>query len=199
MVLPHFVPFIFDLVRMCFHLCHVDICSIPGVEVAGHPGSADRHVNRAVDPGGRCRDGEWRRGTDDVCSNGWSWPGVSIDRGGGAHRGHLAGGNGSGNDDGRGGTATTQSPPSSVDPVAVAQDRVDTAEAGVSAAEKTLAAAREGFCGTAKDYVETLNRYGYVFTDATATVGDVQTLGADLVGTSGRGCDGRRYGSNGQQ
>lgn len=86
-----------------------------------------------------------------------------------------------GNDDGRGGTATTQSPPSSVDPVAVAQDRVDTAEAGVSAAEKTLAAAREGFCGTAKDYVETLDRYGHVFTDATATVGDVQTLGADLV------------------
>ena len=51
----------------------------------------------------------------------------------------------------------------------------------MSAAESALVSAREDFCGAAKGYVETLDRYGRVFTDRSATVGDVQTLGADLV------------------
>lgn len=67
------------------------------------------------------------------------------------------------------------------DPVAVAQARVTDAEAGVTAAEDALTAAHTNFCTTAKDYVEILNRYGRLFNDSAATVGDVQTLGADLV------------------
>ena len=67
------------------------------------------------------------------------------------------------------------------DPVAVAQARVDTATAGVTDAEGALISAHQDFCGTAKGYVEILDRYGRVFTDRSATVGDVQTLGADLV------------------
>ena len=55
------------------------------------------------------------------------------------------------------------------------------AEAGVSGAQGALTSAHQNFCVAAKDYVETLDRYGRVFTDRSATVGDVQTLGADLV------------------
>ena len=44
-----------------------------------------------------------------------------------------------------------------------------------------LAAAGEQFCRDAKGYVEALDRYGKLFTDEAATVGDVETLGADLV------------------
>ncbi len=67
------------------------------------------------------------------------------------------------------------------DPVAVAQTRVSDAEAGVSGAEGALTSAHQNFCVASKDYVETLDRYGRLFTDRSATVGDVQTLGADLV------------------
>ena len=59
--------------------------------------------------------------------------------------------------------------------------RVSDAEEGVSGAESALATAHQDFCGAAKGYVEILDRYGRVFTDRSATVGDVQTLGADLV------------------
>jgi peptidoglycan hydrolase-like protein with peptidoglycan-binding domain len=76
---------------------------------------------------------------------------------------------------------TPSSSAAPADPVAVAQTRVDDAEAGVSAAEEALTAAHLNFCGTAEDYVEILDRYGRVFTDRSASVGDVQTLGADLV------------------
>ena len=62
-----------------------------------------------------------------------------------------------------------------------AQARVADAEAGVKGAEGALTSAHQNFCVTAKDYVETLDRYGRLFTDRSATVGDVQTLGADLV------------------
>jgi len=67
------------------------------------------------------------------------------------------------------------------DPVAVAQARVSDAGAGVSGAEGVLTSAHQNFCVASKDYVETLDRYGRLFTDRSATVGDVQTLGADLV------------------
>ena len=62
-----------------------------------------------------------------------------------------------------------------------AQARMADAEAGVKGAEGALTSAHQNFCVTAKDYVETLDRYGRLFTDRSATVGDVQTLGADLV------------------
>ena len=51
----------------------------------------------------------------------------------------------------------------------------------MSGAQTALTSAHQNFCGAAKGYVETLDRYGRVFTDRSATVGDVQTLGADLV------------------
>lgn len=79
----------------------------------------------------------------------------------------------------RGGT--TEQTSTSADPVAVAQARVTDAEQGVTAAEQALTTAHESFCGTASVYVEGLDRYGRVFTDRSATVGDVQGLGADLV------------------
>ena len=51
----------------------------------------------------------------------------------------------------------------------------------MSAAEDALTSAHQNFCGATEGYIETLDRYGRVFTDSSATVGDVQTLGADLV------------------
>ena len=63
----------------------------------------------------------------------------------------------------------------------MAQARVGDAEEGVSGAQSALVSAHEDFCGAAEGYVETLDRYGRVFTDRATTVGDVQTLGADLV------------------
>jgi len=70
---------------------------------------------------------------------------------------------------------------SAADPVADAEARVAAAEDGVTTAQDAFASAQEGFCGSATGYVETLDRYGRVFTDRKATVGDVQTLGDDLV------------------
>jgi peptidoglycan hydrolase-like protein with peptidoglycan-binding domain len=67
------------------------------------------------------------------------------------------------------------------DPVAAADAQVAAAEEGVTAAQDALAAANEQFCVDAEGYVEALDRYGMLFTDAEATVGDVQTGGADLV------------------
>jgi peptidoglycan hydrolase-like protein with peptidoglycan-binding domain len=63
----------------------------------------------------------------------------------------------------------------------VAQARVDTAQAGVTAAEGALTQAGQTLCGAAGGYVEALDRYGKVFSDNAATVGDVRTLGADLT------------------
>ena len=80
-----------------------------------------------------------------------------------------------------GSVTTSPSTTASQDPVAAAQARVAEAEKGVTDAESALASAHGAFCGAAKDYVETLDRYGRVFIDRAATVGDVQTLGADLV------------------
>jgi len=76
---------------------------------------------------------------------------------------------------------TTPTTSTSADPIAVAQARVDDAQTAVSDAENALTSAHQTFCGTATGYVEILDRYGRVFTDRAATVGDVQTLGADLI------------------
>ena len=47
--------------------------------------------------------------------------------------------------------------------------------------QEALEAAGEQFCADAESYLEVLDRYGKLFTDEAATVGDIQTLGADLV------------------
>ena len=67
------------------------------------------------------------------------------------------------------------------DPVAAAEARVEEAESGVADSQKALEAAGEQFCADAESYIEVLDRYGKLFTDDAATVGDIQTLGADLV------------------
>jgi predicted lipoprotein with Yx(FWY)xxD motif/murein L,D-transpeptidase YcbB/YkuD len=67
------------------------------------------------------------------------------------------------------------------DPVAAAEARVAAAESGVADAQEALDAAVEQSCVDVENYVEVLDRYGRLFSDDAATVGDVQTLGADLV------------------
>ena len=67
------------------------------------------------------------------------------------------------------------------DPVAAAEAQVEAAEAGVTEAQDALTVAGEQFCSEATGYVEALDRYGMLFTDEVATVGDVTTAGADLV------------------
>ena len=67
------------------------------------------------------------------------------------------------------------------DPVAAAQQRVTAAESGATQADADLTAAHANFCTVGQDYVEKVDRYGRVFTDKAATVGDINTLGADLV------------------
>ena len=72
-------------------------------------------------------------------------------------------------------TITTQ------DPVAAAEATVAAAEGGLTTASDALVSAGEQFCSEATGYVEVLDRYGKLFTDGVATVGDVKTGGADLT------------------
>jgi predicted lipoprotein with Yx(FWY)xxD motif len=67
------------------------------------------------------------------------------------------------------------------DPVAAAEARVEAGEAGVAESAEALTAAHGEFCTASEGYVEVLDRYGRVFTDSAATVGDIRTLGADLT------------------
>jgi peptidoglycan hydrolase-like protein with peptidoglycan-binding domain len=62
-----------------------------------------------------------------------------------------------------------------------AQARVTNAEKAAADAETAFKDAGSKFCTEAKDYVQTIDRYGKVFNDPAATVGDVKTLGADLL------------------
>jgi murein L,D-transpeptidase YcbB/YkuD len=65
--------------------------------------------------------------------------------------------------------------------VEAAQERVTAAEQSVDNAEAALEQAGSEFCAQAKDYIIAIDRYGKLFGDSEATVGDVRTLGADLV------------------
>jgi len=67
-----------------------------------------------------------------------------------------------------------------VDPVAAAEQRVSRAQDAVDEAQGAFDAASDQFCGDAADYVAAVDRYGKVFTDAQATIGDVEAAGADL-------------------
>jgi Putative peptidoglycan binding domain len=66
------------------------------------------------------------------------------------------------------------------DAVAAAEAQVETAQVGVTEAQDAMTAARDQFCGETAGYIEALDRYGKLFTDEAATVGDVKTGGADL-------------------
>jgi murein L,D-transpeptidase YcbB/YkuD len=61
-----------------------------------------------------------------------------------------------------------------------AQKRVTDAQAGADQATTALQQANTAFCAEAKDYITAIDRYGKVFDEQSATVGDVKTLGADL-------------------
>ena len=66
------------------------------------------------------------------------------------------------------------------DDVEAAQERVTQAEEALADAGADLEQAGEAFCDEAMDYITAIDRYGKVFDDQAATVGDVTTLGADL-------------------
>jgi peptidoglycan hydrolase-like protein with peptidoglycan-binding domain len=77
-----------------------------------------------------------------------------------------------------GGSSPTPSPS---DAVAAAEARVAAAQQDVTDSKAALQQANANFCGEAKDYVTAIDRYGQLFEQQAATVGDVQTLGADLA------------------
>lgn len=61
-----------------------------------------------------------------------------------------------------------------------AQATVKAKEQQVAEAQAAYEKSRAGFCNDAGVYIAALDRYSKVFTTATATVGDVRTLGSDL-------------------
>jgi len=70
------------------------------------------------------------------------------------------------------------SAPTSVD---AAQKAVDTAQTKVDEAQSKLDAATTQFCADSTDYTTAIDRYGGLFVDSAATVGDVTTGGKDLA------------------
>jgi len=75
--------------------------------------------------------------------------------------------------------ATSSASSAAEDPVAASQARVDDAKAAVTAAEDALSSAHQNFCGATEGYIETLDRYGRVFTDSSATTVIAQMRRAD--------------------
>ena len=65
--------------------------------------------------------------------------------------------------------------------VSAAQARVTAAEKTVSDAQAAYKSAGQKFCTEAKDNIAAIDRYGKLFDQSGATVGDVKTQGADLV------------------
>ena len=64
--------------------------------------------------------------------------------------------------------------------VSAAQARVTSAQNAVTNAQSALDKSKTTFCTDAKTYIDALDRYGKVFTDSKATVGDIRSNGADL-------------------
>jgi murein L,D-transpeptidase YcbB/YkuD len=79
--------------------------------------------------------------------------------------------------------ATTEAPATTEpeDPIAAAEARVADAEDGVESAQSAYDEAGDQFCADTEGYVEALDRYGKLFSDEAATVGDVRTGGEDLI------------------
>ena len=69
----------------------------------------------------------------------------------------------------------------SSDSVDAAQRRVTQAEEALAEANAALEQAGAAFCAEAKDYIVAIDRYGKIFDEQATTVGDLKTLGADLV------------------
>jgi peptidoglycan hydrolase-like protein with peptidoglycan-binding domain len=64
--------------------------------------------------------------------------------------------------------------------VSAAQARVSSAEKNVADAQAAFEQAKSSFCTNAKTYITAIDRYGKVFDQSAATVGDIKTAGADL-------------------
>jgi peptidoglycan hydrolase-like protein with peptidoglycan-binding domain len=67
------------------------------------------------------------------------------------------------------------------DPVAAAQADVDAAKTALTDAQNGVNSANTKFCTETQDYIQAIDRYGKLFEQNAATVGDVKTVGADLV------------------
>jgi peptidoglycan hydrolase-like protein with peptidoglycan-binding domain len=67
------------------------------------------------------------------------------------------------------------------DPVQAAQERVSAAKEAVTEAQTAFDKASAAFCNESKDHVLAVDRYGKAFDTTAATVGDVKTVGADLM------------------
>jgi peptidoglycan hydrolase-like protein with peptidoglycan-binding domain len=67
-------------------------------------------------------------------------------------------------------------------PVETAQARVTQKERAVTDAQQAFDEASTGFCTDTESYLTALDRYGKLFEQAPATVGDVKTAGSDLAG-----------------
>ena len=61
------------------------------------------------------------------------------------------------------------------------EDRVASAELAVSESQTAFDEATAQFCADSEEYIVTIDRYGDIFNDDTATVGDVKAAGDDLV------------------
>ncbi|HWS47535.1 MAG TPA: peptidoglycan-binding domain-containing protein [Acidimicrobiia bacterium] len=64
--------------------------------------------------------------------------------------------------------------------VKAAQARVSSKETAVADAQSAFDKASTEFCKNTETYITAIDRYGKVFDDSAATVGDVKTLGSDL-------------------
>lgn len=80
-----------------------------------------------------------------------------------------------------------------------AQANVKAKEKAVGDAETAFSTASAAFCDNAADYVTALDRYGDVFTQTAATVGDVQDAGSDLVAPRDNAFDGAQAALDAQQ
>ncbi len=65
-------------------------------------------------------------------------------------------------------------------PIETAQAGVDARSEALTEAQESAAASRAEFCADAQRYIAALDRYGKVFTEESATVGDVRSLGREL-------------------
>lgn len=65
--------------------------------------------------------------------------------------------------------------------VKTAQARVSSAEKDVADAQSTFDNAAKSFCQNTHSYIAAIDRYGKVFDQSAATVGDVKAAGTDLV------------------
>jgi peptidoglycan hydrolase-like protein with peptidoglycan-binding domain len=80
------------------------------------------------------------------------------------------------------GSSSSKAKPSDVE---AAQRRVTSKQEAVAAAQKAYDSSAATFCGDTQSYIAALDRYGKLFDDSAATVGDVKKAGTDLTAPRG--------------